>query len=343
NKTVAGISREVLPAGDKRALNKFLTEYDWDEQQFNHERLEELQKHGETRWSKDGYIILDDTITHKAGDEVPGVGHFYDHAEDDTVWGQDLIYAFYADDKTAYPLTFRLYEKQDDNDQDHDTKYDLAREIVTELEDEVGVPADTYLFDSWFAHDSGLPELIESSEKDWIGPLRSNRQVTYGGEEIRVDALAERIDTVERDVEDETYHIWTKKLPVSQLGDVKLVLAEKETDEEDEENPVKYLVTNKIDAPTEHIIRSYGMRWRIETFFEDSKQDLGLGDCEMQTDEGASRHWHLLMAAYSLVRLDPESSALGTVRSKASSLRANLEHSLKEAVYNLLSWVRDND
>jgi len=45
------------------------------------------------------------------------------------------------------------------------------------------------------------------------------------------------------------------------------------------------------------------MRWRIETFFEDSKQDLGLGDCEMQTDEGASRHWHLLMAAYSLVFL----------------------------------------
>jgi len=126
------------------------------------------------------------------------------------------------------------------------------------------------------------------------------------------------------------------------LGDGKLVIAEKETDE-DEENPVKYLATNKIDAPTEHVIRSYGMRWRIETFFEDSKQDLGLGDCEMQTDEGASRHWHLLMAAYSLVRLDPDSRALGTVRSKASSLRANLEHSLKEAVYNLLSWVRDND
>ncbi len=48
-KTVAGIAREVLPANSKRALNKFPTEYDWDEQQFNHERLEELQKHGETR------------------------------------------------------------------------------------------------------------------------------------------------------------------------------------------------------------------------------------------------------------------------------------------------------
>jgi len=69
---------------------------------------------------------------------------------------------------------------------------------------------------------------------------------------------------------------------------VKLVIAEKEV-KEYEENTVKYLATNKVDAPTEHVIRSYGMRWRIETFFEDSKQDLGLGDCEMQTADGASR------------------------------------------------------
>ncbi len=137
NKTVAGIARKVLSVQGKRALNKFLTEYDWDEQEFNHERLEKLRKHGETRWSQNGYIILDDTITEKAGDFVPGVVRFYDHAEGDSVWGQDLIYAFYADDKTAYPLTYRPYEKQDEGDQDHDTKYDLVREIVTELEEEV--------------------------------------------------------------------------------------------------------------------------------------------------------------------------------------------------------------
>lgn len=32
NKTMTGIAREVLPAKSKRALNKFLTEYDWDEE-----------------------------------------------------------------------------------------------------------------------------------------------------------------------------------------------------------------------------------------------------------------------------------------------------------------------
>lgn len=48
---------------------------------------------------------------------------------------------------------------------------------------------------------------------------------------------------------------------------MKLVIVEKET-AEDEENPVKYLTTNKIDTPTEHVIHFYGMLWRIETFFE---------------------------------------------------------------------------
>jgi hypothetical protein len=85
NKTVAGIGREVLPAQGKRAVNEFLTKYDWDEDQVNHERIEELQKHGETRWSQDGYIILDDSVTDKTGKELPGVGKFYDHAEGETV------------------------------------------------------------------------------------------------------------------------------------------------------------------------------------------------------------------------------------------------------------------
>ena len=162
NKTVTGIAREVLPANSERA-QQVPRRVRLGRRATQHERLEELQKHGETRWSKDGYIILDDTITEKAGDSVPGVGRFYDHAEGDTVWGQNIVYAFYADEKTAYPLAFRLYE-------DEDSKLDLAREIITELEEEVGARRDTYLFDSWYAHDSGLIKHIEPTRR--TGPDR---------------------------------------------------------------------------------------------------------------------------------------------------------------------------
>lgn len=63
NKTVTGIACDELPAQGDSALNRFLTRCDWEEPHFNQERLEELQKHGETPWSQDGYVILDDTIT----------------------------------------------------------------------------------------------------------------------------------------------------------------------------------------------------------------------------------------------------------------------------------------
>jgi|GEM_PF-1301986 len=341
SKTVTGIAREVLPAGSDRALNKFITEYDWDEDQLNHERLEELQNHGETRWSKDGYIVIDDSVIQRTGKELPGADKFYDHSEGELVWGQDIVYAFYTDHKTSYPLAFRQYEKADDDEKDVEaTKYELAQDIIMELEEEIGVPAATYLFDSWFAHDSDLIRHVESHGKDWIGPLRSNRKVTHDGEEKRVDALEESIDTEEREIDDEVYNIWTKTLPVSKLGEVRLVIAEKEV-EEDEENPVKYLATNKIDAPSAHIIRSYSKRWRIETFFEDSKEDLGLGGCEVRDSAGASRHWHLQMLTYSLLRLGSPSSVSERLVSKASSLRAQLEHGLKEAIYNMFAWVRE--
>ena len=49
-----------------------------------------------------------------------------------------------------------------------------------------------------------ISEQMGSYGKELIGPLRSNRQVTYAGEQMRVDALAER------DTEEDTYYIWTK-------------------------------------------------------------------------------------------------------------------------------------
>jgi len=106
SETVTGIAREVLPAQGERALNKFLTEYDWDEDQLSHERLEELQNHSETRWSQDGYIVIDDSVFQRIGKELPGASKFYDHTEGELVWGQDPVYSFYTDDKTSYPALF---------------------------------------------------------------------------------------------------------------------------------------------------------------------------------------------------------------------------------------------
>ena len=331
NKTVQGISNIVLPAKSERALNKFLTEYDWDEDQLNRERLELLQQADDTRWSSEGVVIIDDTFTHKTGKKIPHAGKYYDHGIHSYIWGQNIVYALYADEKTTYPLGFRLYKKHDKR------RIELAIELVDELI-EIGVPADTYLFDMFYSTEEFVTHL-EGYGKEWVSAVKSDTRVTYSGDRIRVDALAERIDTVPRTVNGDIYHIWTQKREVGRLGEVKLLITEKESSDEDEEPSVKYIVSNKIDAPASHLIEMYAMRWRVETFFRDTKQDLGFGDCELRHTAGASRHWHLLMLAYSLLKFGAAHSALGTILGHASSLRNDVKRSFRESVQNLLSWA----
>lgn len=106
-----------------RALNKFLGEYAWDDEELNLKRIEELQHHNETRWSKDGFVVIDDTLTEKPGEEIPKVGTFYGHGEGEFIWGQNLVYSYYTDDKTGYPPNLRRYEKDADT---ASTKIELA-------------------------------------------------------------------------------------------------------------------------------------------------------------------------------------------------------------------------
>lgn len=332
NKTIEGIANHVMPSASERALNKFLGEYDWDEDQLNLERLEELQQYPDTRWAQQGTVVIDDSFTEKTGEEIPNAGRFYDHADGDYLWGQNLVFSYYTDDKTGYPLGFRLYEK------DAHSKIELAKALVREAETRAEVPAKTYLFDSWYCAQE-LIEEIEAHGKDWISVLKSDRQVEFANQSWRIDELHAEVELTDREIDGEEYRVWSKKVPVSQLGEQRVLIAEKVV--ADGENPVKYLVSSKIDAPSQHIIRSYGYRWRIETFFEDSKQDLGFADCEVQRSTSARRHWQLVMLAYSLARLAPVRSADDSLSTAATSLRPEREYSLKESICNFVTWVRE--
>lgn len=77
-------------------------------------------------------------------------------------------------------------------------------------------------------------------------------------------------------------------------------------------------------------------------FFEDAKQDLGFANWEAHHSTSARRHWQLVTLAYSLRWLHPADSAVSTICQKATSFRAEGEHSLKEAIFNLVTWVREN-
>jgi DDE family transposase len=69
-----------------------------------------------------------------------------------------------------------------------------------------------------------------------------------------------------------------------------------------DDQPCKILVTNRITWEVSRIVRVYRQRWTgTETFHRDSKQQLGLGDCQLRDVEGQTRHMYLVMRAYRLL------------------------------------------
>jgi SRSO17 transposase len=66
-----------------------------------------------------------------------------------------------------------------------------------------------------------------------------------------------------------------------------------------------YLSNAPSSLPVEHLVWASGMRWPIESCFEDGKQYVGMGDYEIRSWQGWHHHMTLcILAHFFLVRLD---------------------------------------
>lgn len=69
-------------------------------------------------------------------------------------------------------------------------------------------------------------------------------------------------------------------------------------------SPSKILITNRTGWEITRIVRGYRGRWTgTETYHRDGKQELGMGDCQLRSGQGQTRHMYLVMLAYSLLML----------------------------------------
>jgi hypothetical protein len=72
--------------------------------------------------------------------------------------------------------------------------------------------------------------------------------------------------------------------------------------ERDAQEASKALASHRLGWEVMRIVLVYRHRWTgTETFHRDGQQPLGLGDCQVRSGEGQTRHVYLVSTAYRLL------------------------------------------
>ncbi len=212
------------------------------------------------------------------------------------------------------------------------TKITLATQLVQAAVTH-NIPFETVLFDSWYL----APELIAvltELDKKWISLLKLNRNIQTQnllikddkGQKIAFDKpkinLKDLIPLIPKsafkavEIDQQTYYCFTKNVRVPSLGKVRLVIS---FDNPDLEGTCAVLITNHLSWGAKKIIQTYLLRWPIETFYRDAKQNLGLNDYRLRQSHAIQKHWSLVFVAYSFLHLHtlPASSRKSNVPIKS--------------------------
>jgi hypothetical protein len=323
-KNVSGINAEFAQTTDQSCLNRWLTEVHWDVQELNRQRLAWLQRDSTMRYAPSGIIPIDNTLVDHAGKLIEDVGYFWDHAEQRHKIAHDyLIVNYLCPSGKHSALEFRRFRKREDcaatqaalearpggyaaaADEDRRlATFKTHTELCGELVDWVvadQIPG-TFTFDSYFTNAPVLNH-VQGQQRAYVGDLKCNRKVWFRGTEMSASevaaqigpALRKKVKTGERTPWYFTCSLWLPQVNHK----VRLVIL---WDHWKSKEPVKILITNQPHWEVTRVLRGYRGRWTgTETLHRDGKQHLGLGDCQLRSGEGQTRHFYLVLLVHSLL------------------------------------------
>jgi hypothetical protein len=108
---------------------------------------------------------------------------------------------------------------------------------------------------------------------------------------------------------------------------------------EDLEGEPAYLATSRLYWEERRIILCYTLRFRIETSYNDAKQNLGLGCCHLRSLKGTRRHWQLGFPGYSLFKARVCRSRLYRRLESDQTIGAERRQPINDIIQSLIQWV----
>jgi hypothetical protein len=342
-KNVSAINREFAITTDQSCLNRWITEVEWDEEAFNQERLEWLQKSPDTRYSAQGVIPIDNVLVDHCGKLIEDAGYFWDHAEQRNKIAHDYIIANYVcTSGKHYPLEFYRFVKKE-HCAERGIEFVDHNQYVRNLIDwvvKMAIPGD-FAFDSYFTCAANLNH-IHACQRAYVGDLKFNRKITFMGKELKAEELAGQIAPEDRKLitlNGSRQYYFTKSIRIPEVDHkVRLVIL---WDKRKDKKAKKILVCNRTHWEVTRILRVYRCRWRgTECFHRDGKQHLGMGDCQLRKGRGQTRHLYMVFLAHSvLMRQLLQGRAREWARERLTTIGQACMSVLRQTLSDTISWV----
>lgn len=303
--SATGLSRLLDSAVSHDSVTRFLRDNAFDSKSLWLAVKAMVRKHE----SKDACLVFDDMIQEKAYmDESDLICWHYDHSENRSVKGINLLTAFYVSKKEEdsdflrVPVGYELIQKpvvsceiatHKEKRQSLKTKNELLREMIsTAISNQLLFKY--VLADSWFASVENM-SFIQEKGKFFIFDMKVNRLAIIVKEgETKPTKKSQWTSIYELAIPDNTpVKVWLKD-----LGFPVLLVKQVFKNEDGKVIGYRFLVSNDLSLSFDDFATIYKKRWSVEEYHKSVKQNASFAKSPAHTIKTQSNHIFCSIWAY---------------------------------------------
>ena len=247
-------------------------------------------------------LIVDDTLLEKSGKTIEQIGKVFDHSTHRYQLGMKLLTLGFSDGKSFMPVDFSLHHEQGKNkkrgmkQKELDVQFTKNRDLHTPgyqrqsevSQDKITVAlqmikcslgkwfkVDYVLADSWFICEKFILGIQNISNKlNIIGLIKINRIVVVNGKSYKADKIPDINRKKTQYSNKFKCHFISLKMSCKGIEMRGYWIKMKG------QNNWNLLISTNDKLTFIKAMEYYKIRWSIEVFFKDCKQNLGLNNCQ---------------------------------------------------------------
>jgi IS4 transposase len=257
-------------------------------------------------------LIADDTIAFKTGQNMELVSYHFDHKTQRSVLGHQCLQLGYHNGLHFFPIDmafhsstkrpnerFRRIDRRTNGWRRRKEALRKRTDVLIEMLQRAwtqGMEASFVLFDSWFAHDKTIAQILQIGY-GVICRLKAGRsRYLYQGQSYTLKELWQRVAKKKTQ--------WLSEFRVKGVclnvrcpksGDVRVLFVS------DGQRQWHAFLSTDLELEPQEILAYYARRWAIEIFFKDGKQLLYLGKEQSETFDAVLACYSLVMIRYLLL------------------------------------------